>query len=233
MTEIKPDPWTADGQTLYRDGIAVGTLDTAGLASWVAEACETLAEMDQAQAEWEASGESPRCAVVNIGGEEIRIQGGADMPEPLHNAVSEVIGAARRAMAEAKAAERAEIEREVRAMVSAEILAERASLPATTIDEQIFQTGMVLAARVATVGPTRAPRSTGDAHNPGREHGEGSGGYEASQGRSGASLDWHYGPTDTDPDPGKMWHYDCGQEVMYLEGGHICRCGAQDQEETR
>jgi hypothetical protein len=46
-----------------------------------------------------------------------------------------------------------------------------------------------------------------------------------------AALDWHYGPTATDPDPGKMWHNDCGQGVMYLEGGHICGCGAQDDDQ--
>lgn len=42
-------------------------------------------------------------------------------------------------------------------------------------------------------------------------------------------LDWHYGPTPTDPDPGKMWCYDCGGEVWWFKngppndgGGYIC-----------
>jgi len=37
---------------------------------------------------------------------------------------------------------------------------------------------------------------------------------------------WHYGPTETDPYPGSMWHYDCGLEVMTFEGAYICGCGA-------
>lgn len=46
-------------------------------------------------------------------------------------------------------------------------------------------------------------------------------------------LSWHYGPTEADPDPGGMWHYDCGGRVGWIktgpgEGGHICECGAQD-----
>lgn len=41
-------------------------------------------------------------------------------------------------------------------------------------------------------------------------------------------LDWYYGPTDTDPDPGKMWHRGCGGEVHAVEGGYICSCGAQE-----
>lgn len=41
------------------------------------------------------------------------------------------------------------------------------------------------------------------------------------------SYTWHYGPTATDPDPGKMWHYSCGGEVLYLGDGYICRCGQQ------
>lgn len=41
------------------------------------------------------------------------------------------------------------------------------------------------------------------------------------------SLEWHYGPTKTDPDPGKMWHYGCGLEVLFIEDGEICQCGAQ------
>lgn len=38
---------------------------------------------------------------------------------------------------------------------------------------------------------------------------------------------WHYGPTPTDPDPGKMWHYVCGGEVLSLDGGYVCACGQQ------
>ena len=86
----------------------------------------------------------------------------------------------RDAIAGALAAAMPSYEAIVRARVSAEILAARDSLPVTTIDEQILQTGMVLAARVATVGPTRAPVGTGDAHSPGRGRREGSGGCEAS-----------------------------------------------------
>lgn len=42
------------------------------------------------------------------------------------------------------------------------------------------------------------------------------------------ALATHYGPTPTDPDPGKLWHYGCGGEVWWLEGGEICNgCGAQ------
>ena len=42
-------------------------------------------------------------------------------------------------------------------------------------------------------------------------------------------LRWHYGPTETDPDPGSMWHYNCGGEVWIIEDGYICRkCGQQD-----
>jgi hypothetical protein len=37
-----------------------------------------------------------------------------------------------------------------------------------------------------------------------------------------AELQWHYGPTDADPDPGKMRCDDCGGEVYALEGGYIC-----------
>lgn len=46
-------------------------------------------------------------------------------------------------------------------------------------------------------------------------------------------LNWHYGPTKSDPDPGKMWHYDCGGEVLYLDGGLICAlCGQQEDDEA-
>lgn len=42
-----------------------------------------------------------------------------------------------------------------------------------------------------------------------------------------ALLSWHYGPTDTDPNPGSMWHYGCGGEVMLFDGHAVCGCGAQ------
>jgi hypothetical protein len=74
----------------------------------------------------------------------------------------------------------------VRAKVPAEILAERDNLPEASVDDRIFRTAMILASRVATVGPTRAPQVTGGAQNPEREHGEGSGDSEASQRRSEA-----------------------------------------------
>ncbi len=45
------------------------------------------------------------------------------------------------------------------------------------------------------------------------------------------TLRWHYGPTATDPEPGKMWHDGCGREVMFIEDGHICGCGAQDADD--
>ena len=74
----------------------------------------------------------------------------------------------------------------VRAKVSAEILAARDSLPAVTIDDRIYRTAMVLAARVATSGPTRAPQATGGAHTPERRHGEGPDEGKPSQRRSEA-----------------------------------------------
>jgi hypothetical protein len=43
---------------------------------------------------------------------------------------------------------------------------------------------------------------------------------------------WHYGPTATDPYPGKRWHYGCGGEVLSLDGGDICSCGQQWNEHT-
>jgi len=107
------ETWTAVGASLVREDRIVGSLSTPELAEWVAEACETLAEMDKAQADWEASGEALNCAVVNVGGEQMRVQGGAEMSEPLRNAMAEVWRSARRALAEAKAAERAEIARDI------------------------------------------------------------------------------------------------------------------------
>lgn len=43
-----------------------------------------------------------------------------------------------------------------------------------------------------------------------------------------SELVWHYGPTETDGDPGKIWHTGCGQEVLSIDGGYICGCGQQD-----
>ncbi len=44
-------------------------------------------------------------------------------------------------------------------------------------------------------------------------------------------MSWHHGPTATDPDPGKMWHYKCGGEVLQLEGGYVCMaCRAQSDD---
>lgn len=50
---------------------------------------------------------------------------------------------------------------------------------------------------------------------------------------SDAPLRWHYGPTDTDPDPGKMWCYACGGEVFtFKDGAASCAgCGAYDEPE--
>jgi hypothetical protein len=39
-------------------------------------------------------------------------------------------------------------------------------------------------------------------------------------------LDWHYGPTATDPEPGRMWCNDCGGEVYGFKEGYVCNgCG--------
>lgn len=57
-----------------------------------------------------------------------------------------------------------------------------------------------------------------------------------------AELSWYYGPTDSDPDPGAMWHYGCGGRVEWIksgpsaeidgvlvdDGAMVCDCGAQD-----
>ena len=92
-----------------------------------------------------------------------------------------------------------EIERRIRAKVSDEIFAVRASLPVATIDDQIYRTALVLAARVAIAGPTQASQATGDAHIPERGRGEGSGEREASQGRSEARGETE-APTTTHPE---------------------------------
>ena len=42
-------------------------------------------------------------------------------------------------------------------------------------------------------------------------------------------LRWHYGPTDADPDPGKMWCYDCGSEVYGMDDVWGCTgCGREE-----
>ncbi len=137
------EAWAADGSTLIHNGRATGFFPSDEIAEWVAEACNTLAEIDQAQAEWEASGEAPNCAVVNIGGEQTRVQGGAEMPEQLRDAMADVVGAARRAMAEAKAAEREEIQRQVREEIAARIEAADAD-PSSE-----YERGLAEAARIA------------------------------------------------------------------------------------
>lgn len=35
-------------------------------------------------------------------------------------------------------------------------------------------------------------------------------------------LTWHYGPTETDKDCGKMWCDSCGSEVWGFKEGFIC-----------
>ncbi len=99
------EAWTAAGANLVHADRIVGSLSTPELAEWVAGACETLAEMEAAQAVWAASDEAPNCAMVSIGGEEMRVQRGADMPEPLREAMIEVVGAAKRRYAAEKPAE--------------------------------------------------------------------------------------------------------------------------------
>ncbi len=60
-----------------------------------------------------------------------------------------------------------------------------------------------------------------------------------SESREVAELRWHYGPTDWDPQPHHMWHYDCpgGRgEVMYDGDGwaYCMGCDAvQAPEEER
>jgi len=47
-----------------------------------------------------------------------------------------------------------------------------------------------------------------------------------------AELRWHYGPTDDDPEPGKMWHDACSGEVWsFKDGALICRRCAQWQDD--
>ncbi len=113
--------WAANGSTLICNGRATGYFASDEIAEWVADACNTLAEMDQAQAEWEASGEAAHCAMVDIGGERMRMQGGATWTEQDRREMSQLVSAAKQRMAEAQAAERAEIERQVREEIAARI----------------------------------------------------------------------------------------------------------------
>jgi hypothetical protein len=54
------------------------------------------------------------------------------------------------------------------------------------------------------------------------------GAQQQAQAVSGTDeLRWHYGPTATDPDPGKMWCCDCGGEVMIFDDAYVCSCGRQ------
>lgn len=196
--------WTANGSTLIRGGCPAAVFAEREIAEWVAEACNTLAELEAAQADWEASGEAPSCAVINVGGEQMRMQGGAEMPQPIRDSVADVIGAARRAIAEEKAAERAEILRQA----ATDLLtdghhtggcggsphADGSPLPDHAPKPgrcgcalgQHYRWLMNRADGIAQVGPTRAPQGTGGAQDPGCGHGEGSGGEEAAQRRSEA-----------------------------------------------
>ena len=61
------ETWRAVSQTLFRNDVAVGTLASEDLAEWVADACNTLAEMDEAQAEWLASGGGPAYRIDRTG----------------------------------------------------------------------------------------------------------------------------------------------------------------------
>jgi hypothetical protein len=41
-----------------------------------------------------------------------------------------------------------------------------------------------------------------------------------------SELRWHYGPTDWDPEPGHMWHYDCpaGRGEVMIDGDGWAYC---------
>ncbi len=46
-------------------------------------------------------------------------------------------------------------------------------------------------------------------------------------------LEWHYGPTAADKDPGKMWCYACGGEVFSFKEGYVClKCGLAEDHES-
>lgn len=110
---MSPEPtpteaWSAVGATLIRSGRTAGHFASREVAEWVAEACNTLAEMDQAQAEWEASDEAPHCAMVDIGDEEMRVQGGADWTEQDRREMGQLVSVVKQRMADANPAKRIE-----------------------------------------------------------------------------------------------------------------------------
>jgi len=39
---------------------------------------------------------------------------------------------------------------------------------------------------------------------------------------------WHQGPTESDPEPVKVWCDDCGGEVMFFDEGAVCGCPEGD-----
>lgn len=42
-------------------------------------------------------------------------------------------------------------------------------------------------------------------------------------------LEWHFGPTVDDPDPGSRWHDDCGGRIdVFKDGVFVCACGQRD-----
>lgn len=46
-------------------------------------------------------------------------------------------------------------------------------------------------------------------------------------------VDWHYGPTEWDAEPIKMWCYDCEREgkqheVLVIDDTFVCVCGRQE-----
>jgi hypothetical protein len=45
---------------------------------------------------------------------------------------------------------------------------------------------------------------------------------EAVEEKAARSSWWHYGPTAADPDPGKMWCYDCGSWVVNMDDFTSC-----------
>lgn len=65
------------------------------------------------------------CHVVEVDGEPVRVQGGAELDAEGRAALGSVVRAAKRRLVEEKAAERAEVERQVRAQVVLDIECER------------------------------------------------------------------------------------------------------------
>lgn len=57
-----------------------------------------------------------------------------------------------------------------------------------------------------------------------------------AEARCSTPLQYHYGPTEQDKDPGKMWCYDCKGEVMWLyddkpHGSYVCTKCSRTAEE--